>query len=294
MIKFKNLTSQIHSILSGYQNIDPRLYDAILAIATQVDNNVLASREDQDNLVSLNSVLNGGNPGSYLQTNINQLGLRDLTTPLVWKDPLDILDVIEDFESGNENIKQVLSGTGSIVSLDSDGNHIGLIRLATGTTSTSVAGTSYPADPLVDSSDLLTIASLSYLGIIAKYNHNTDVNVLLGMAQTITTLPTGGTDGVFFRLDSAVDTQVRFVTRKASVETTTVIHTPTLGTYYKYEIKTDGADLVAYLDRVEVARHTTDIPTAIISPGFIIRNVAAVNKTLDVDFFRFIVKGMGR
>lgn len=286
--------AQIESILTGLQLEQPRLYDALQAMLTGLDKVILDVEGNTSGVGSVDTLLSSGRPGSYLQTNVNPDGKRASTNLVIWRDPLDVFDYTEDFLSIGDIFIARVAGTGLINQFASSGLlNIGLRRLTTQGTINSRAELVCPQDNVTT---LVDPTLISYFCAVLEFKENTAVQVMFGFVQDADTFPTGGTDGVLFRLDTGVDTQLRFVTRSAGVETAAVVHTPTLNTFYRYEVFVADGFFKVYLNGTFVLAQNTNVPasgtTGVLTFG--IKNTAAANKRMTVDYCRLIVPGLAR
>lgn len=134
--------------------------------------------------------------------------------------------------------------------------------------------------------------SLTYFGIRLKTGEATQSDILAGLCITDTTLLGGMTDGVYFRkVDGS--TALAFVTEKDSTETeTTSVLTVAADTNYLLEFAFDGTRVLAFVDGVQVASHTANIPDdELLTPSIAFLSGNAAVETLTVDYVRAIQVG---
>lgn len=96
-------------------------------------------------------------------------------------------------------------------------------------------------------------------------------------------------NGVFFEYSSALSTNFRVRTRKASTTTTTDSGVAVVANqFYQLKIKiVDGASAEFFIDGVSVATHTTNIPTAPTGPVYKMdkTNGNTNTRTCEIDFY---------
>jgi hypothetical protein len=132
----------------------------------------------------------------------------------------------------------------------------------------------------------------TYFGIRFQASEATQSDFLVGLCITDTDLLGGRTDGVYFeKLDGG--TGISFVTEKDSTETqTNNLATFAAATYVILEFYFDGTTVFAFIDGVQVATHTTNIPNdELLTPSIHFLSGAAGAKTMTVDWVRAIQVG---
>ena len=133
---------------------------------------------------------------------------------------------------------------------------------------------------------------LTYFGCRLKASEATQLDFLVGLCITDTTLLGGMTDGVYFeKLDGG--TGISFVTEKNSTETQTdSLATFAADTYIVLELAFDGTSVFAFIDGVLVATHTANIPNdELLTPSLHVLTGAAAAETLTLDWWRALQVG---
>lgn len=132
----------------------------------------------------------------------------------------------------------------------------------------------------------------TYFGIRLKASEATQLDFLVGLCITDTTLLGGMTDGVYFeKLDGG--TGISFTTEKNSTETQTDnCATFAADTYVTLEFFFNGASIVAMIDGAIVATHTTNIPDdELLTPSIQVLAGSAAARTATVDWIRVLQVG---
>lgn len=133
---------------------------------------------------------------------------------------------------------------------------------------------------------------LTYFGCRLKASEATQIDWLVGLCITDTTLLGGMTDGVYFeKLDGG--TGISFVTEKDSTETQTdALATFAADTYVTLEFAFDGTSVFAFIDGTLVATHTANIPdNELLTLSLHVLAGDANARTLTLDWWRAIQIG---
>lgn len=210
-------------------------------------------------------------------------------------DPITILELVDDFIAGG-----VSSGTvgslgwtftgGTVVSVDGEAGHPGVIRRATSATINTIARTalqqSTGAEPLLPAQSF----DLTWVVRLNQTDANTEARFGLSLDWTLLAAASG-----IYVEKKAADTQWFGVCRNAAAES----RTAALGTvdtgWHKFRIRRIDASTIGFtLDAGTELTLATNIPTAAQLPGTQLTNTAAADKTIDYDLFRMRVTGLAR
>lgn len=137
-----------------------------------------------------------------------------------------------------------------------------------------------------------TSQTATYFGCRIKASEATQLDFLIGLCITDTTLLGGMTDGVYFeKLDAG--TGISFTTEKNSTETQSdALATLVADTYVVLEFYFDGTSVYAFIDGTLVATHTTNIcDDELLCPSVQVLTGEAVAHTLTIDWMRVIQIG---
>lgn len=196
----------------------------------------------------------------------------------------------EDFNTGSNTSGGVgLLGwvvAGTVANQPSEVNRPGIWRFDTGAAAGTISRLSFPNSSAFDSS------SPHIINWIVRLNTN-DGNTTMrsGAANSVAGNPPA--NGIYIeKLDA--DTNWFCVTRAAGVQTRTDSGIAVSTNFIKLNYRRNSSGVEFRLNDALVCTHTTNIPTALISPyGFII-NSAAASKTFDTDYFDMILYGLTR
>jgi hypothetical protein len=132
----------------------------------------------------------------------------------------------------------------------------------------------------------------TYFGARFKASEATQLDWLIGLCITDTTLLGGMTDGTYFeKLDGG--TGISFVTEKNSTETQTDnCATFAADTYLVVEFYFDGTTIEAFINGASVASHSTNIcDDELLTPSLQVLAGSAAARTLSLDWWRAIQIG---
>lgn len=118
----------------------------------------------------------------------------------------------------------------------------------------------WPTEPFALTSD-----DPLHFGVKFQISEKTQSDAMIGIATVGTTALGGVTDGVYF-LTADGSAAMTFVNEKATTATSSAAMTLVDATDYWAEFVWNGTDLKAYIDGVLVATHTTNLPTAVLTP----------------------------
>lgn len=134
-----------------------------------------------------------------------------------------------------------------------------------------------------------------HFNLRTEFTDTTDVFSLLGLVS-VTNLETGNNqpwttpdDGIWLEYDTAVDGNLRFVTRSGAVETSTPIGAPPAGHVRVNIVVNDASDEARLLMRGTIlATHDTHLPAVQLKPIFMMGTREAATKDLHLHDFRMI------
>ena len=220
--------------------------------------------------------------------------------PMAWRSSPSLYDyrtmmaVWDDFQQG-----LVASGTlgklgwitaGTLGGLSSELNRPGLIQLTT----TAVSGTICRLSP--HNSTAILCEQRQDVTWIVRVN-TVDANTLVRFGEGNSVAGNPPNNGAYFeKLDA--DTTWACVSRAGAVQTRVVTTVPVSAAFVILKMSRTASGYLFYINDVLVATITTNLPTVAnitgIAPyGFII-NSAAANKTVDIDYFEWIVYDLQR
>ena len=119
------------------------------------------------------------------------------------------------------------------------------------------------------------------------FSHNASAKFMVGLLETFS--GAAPTNGAWFELDAAVDTNLYAKSRNASgtIQSTNCGAVTTgAGAWHRYDIRCDGGgNLTFTVDDVQVAAHAT-VPaaTSLLSPASLVLGNFAGNRTLRLDW----------
>lgn len=181
----------------------------------------------------------------------------------------------------------IFSG-GSISYTTSEVNNIGLLRRDT----TAVINTITRIGLNASVNEAISLSTPLHLIWVYRLNTNdADTTVRFGAANSFAGNPP--LNGVYIEKLNA-DTNWFCVSRAAGVETRTDSMVAVSTSFITLQITRNSNGLLFYLNNVQVASITTNIPTAFIVPGNHIINSAAAAKTMDIDYFQLQITGLLR
>ena len=124
--------------------------------------------------------------------------------------------------------------------------------------------------------------------VVREISHTTDIHFLMGLVGSVG-LETGSgavawttpDDGIWVEYDSAVDSYVRFVTRKEDVSTSTKIGEMTGHSSWEalFNVNDEG-NRIDCLKLTLLASHTTNIPVCVLKPIFLLENRGAFIRSI--------------
>lgn len=104
------------------------------------------------------------------------------------------------------------------------------------------------------------------------------------------------TDGVWVRYDVGTDTNLTFVCRNSSTETTVDTGVPpVLNTWYRVRIRHTGDSAIKFtLDSGTEESIATNIPTTLLRPSFILTNSTTTEVRINIDYMSLVIEGLSR
>lgn len=177
-----------------------------------------------------------------------------------------------------------LQSTGTIALQTPEAGNFGIVRVATGAGSGTVAYLADRGNASVGS--MLPSATGVHLKFKIRHQH-VDSDTRLRVGLLVDTTNGTITDGIYFEKLEA-DTNWFCVTRASGTQTRTDTGVAAgTGTFNTFEIMKSGTSWLFYLNRTLEATHTSgqNIPTAALKVATTCRNNAAADKTFDVTYF---------
>lgn len=207
--------------------------------------------------------------------------------------PLDVMDISDDFVSGTTTTGSVGSlgwtiGGGTHTVLLPEAGHPGIAQKSTGATQNTV---SHMAANLTNSGAILPADLFDLTAVVRLNTNDTATDVRFGLADNFSVAPN---DGVYIE-KLAADTSW-FGAANAAATSRTAALAATSTNWVRFRVRRVDASTVGFtVDSGAEATLTTNIPTGRMMVGVhIINSGAAAAKTLDVDFIRIKITGLGR
>jgi hypothetical protein len=181
---------------------------------------------------------------------------------------------------------QVVAGVGGILELDASDGTVG------DNDEVYVGGTD----------TVITLSSSTECWFEARVKfteaNTDDANIIVGLSSTYaaqTLVDNGGgppadySGAVFFKVDGGTVWQTE-VSESTSQSTNTSVATRTSGSYARLGFYANGTSSIKfYIDGIEVAEETSNLPTSAVSPLFGLKNGDTNEEKLDVDWFRLVM-----
>lgn len=180
----------------------------------------------------------------------------------------------------------ISGGTATIQA--SAANRLGVIRR-----DTSAVINTATTMPLYASSSAIDPSLSHSVFWIARVNTN-DANTQLKIGSQNSAFSLAPGEGIYFeKLDP--DTNWFCVTRAGGVQTRTDSTVAVSTNFDTFFYQRNSSGVTFKINNADVCgTHTTNIPTAFINPSVSIQNSAAAAKTVDIDYFEFILTGLTR
>jgi hypothetical protein len=178
------------------------------------------------------------------------------------------------------------------ISYQTINHHPGVLRIATlasaGDEAFICGGTASTILPLTH--DMLFDITV----MITPVTDVTNRSIRVGVSSDLTTLTPA--DGIFWFIDTAVDTNWRTKTRTGGSETiNNSAIAAAVGTWVKLRIKRLASSVEFYINDSLAFTHTTNLPTTAAGNVFVcVDALAAGAETIDIDYFNLRIEGLNR
>jgi hypothetical protein len=187
------------------------------------------------------------------------------------------------------------NGTGTVLQIDAEANHPGIIRLTTGTTSgndeTIHSGGSSTLNSLMMNQDKFSVTWLIRIPTITTAT----ARIGYGLTSTLDGM-TGASHYAAFEYIAGTSANWRCITGDGTTQQTTTTGTAVgTNTWTKLKIVRDGGTVRFYLDNVNVANHSTNVAGA--QAGNLAAGVqtdTAAARTMDIDYCKLILGAIAR
>lgn len=198
----------------------------------------------------------------------------------------------DDFVSGNNTNGTIgvlgwIQNGGTTTLIASSANRPGIIRKNTTAAINTLAQLSMNSN----SSTIDPALPHTVIWVVKNNQNDADVTTRIGEANSPITEPP--THGIYFEKLGA-DTNYFCVTRAGGVETRTDTGIAFNTNFNTSFINRNSSGVMFYLNDALVCTHTTNIPTTFVNPFIYITNLAAVDKSMDADYFEFRLYGLTR
>lgn len=219
-----------------------------------------------------------------------------------WR-PLDppkaaLLVIDEDFLPPRESSGQIGSFgwgefDGSVEQVAPQSGHPGIVRVlgdgALGSEATMYLGQS-------TSLGVIMADDVRRMTYWVQFEQITDIEVRLGTNDDTDTGFAGVVDGVWWDFRSATSANFATVTKAASTATVNTTTTAVVAsTWYRLDmVQTAGGDWEFYLDGTLEFTHTTNLPTAAVTPTWTVVKTTAVDRSVLADWFSLRSVDLGR
>jgi len=215
--------------------------------------------------------------------------------PAVSTDPLQTLDLVDDFASGNVTTGQLGSlgwafTNGTFAGVAAEAGHPGIARRDTSATAATIARWVLQV-PNVGTALLGADAFDSWL-VFRLGQADADTKVRLGFSGDWSN---DAPAAALYLEKTYADTQWFAVARNASAQTRSAALATCDTGWHKLRIRRlDAASFGVTLDAAPEVALSSNLPAAALFPGGHVVNQIAASKTVDLDFFRLRVVGLGR
>jgi hypothetical protein len=214
--------------------------------------------------------------------------------------PREALLIHDDFQSGTTGVAGQIGTAGwslwavltgfATSDIASEASHPGIERLQTGADSGAAVGHTLNYDGF---GAVLGSMVFDQNWIVRLNTNDTDTRVRIGLIDGNPTVVTP-TNGIYFEKLPA-DTNWFIVARSADVETRVDTTIAIDTAFHKFRIRRASSTEIAYqIDENAEQTIATNVPAGTLEPALHLSNIAAANKTLDVDFYDLIVTEMAR
>jgi len=205
------------------------------------------------------------------------------------------IDLIDDFNGVDGSVIGNLSwagqgvGTEVIESIAGEANHFGIYRFSTGGASGDdcivFLGETPTIGSLIASDDWSVTFLIRITGTLANATRR------YGLFGTATSNSNETSENACFLFDTAVSANWRMRTRSSggTDQTTTGSGAVTLNTWYKLKIVNDGGTIRFYINDINVANHSTQVPSGAVLPVITVDNTSASSRSHDIDYFNIRV-----
>jgi hypothetical protein len=184
-----------------------------------------------------------------------------------------------------------VAGSGSVAQLTALANHPGIYRLGTGATGSSRAqiylwngattGVLLPADTF----------DVTY---IVRGNNNTNITIRLGLGNDASAAQPN--DGIYFeKLNTETDWYGVCRASSSQTRTSSLVNAYSASNWYRLRLRRVDASTIGFsINDGTEQTVTATIPTAALVPYVVIANAATEDKTMDIDYFDMLMRGMSR
>jgi len=231
-----------------------------------------------------------------------EICMKDELEIYEWR-PLDppktnVLVIDEDFMPPRESAGQIGSFgwgefDGSVEQVAPQSGHPGIVRVlgdgALGSEATMYLGQSTSLGSIMADD----VRRMTYWVLFEQI---TDIEVRLGVNDDTDTTFAGVVDGVWWDFRSATSANFATVTKAASTATVNTTTTAiAAATWYRLDmVQTAGGDWEFYLDGTLEFTHTTNLPTAAVTPTWTVVKTTAVDRSVLADWFSLRSVVLGR
>lgn len=194
------------------------------------------------------------------------------------------------FDAGIGQLNWRQTGGSALVVIDSVDNHFGINQIGSSATINTLARIHFST---ADTTKTLKCNKDFDLTWIIRALNNTAMKIRPGLSSAITVADSQ--TEAYFEFDSAVSANWRAVSAEQPSSEKTITDIPvTINQWYKLRILKTASKVEFYIDGILKATHLVGIPSGLANSALFITNTEAVNKQLDFDFFKLLIKGMVR
>lgn len=196
----------------------------------------------------------------------------------------------DDFNTGtitNGNIGSIgWQAAGTITNLTSETNRPGIVRFDTGAVSGTAARVHFSSSSAFEGS------TPHIINFAVRLNTN-DANTTIRIGSSSSVGANPPANGIYIeKLDA--DTNWFCVTRSGAVQTRTDSGVAVSTSFIASSYRRSSSDVEFSINNTLVCTHTTNVPTAFLSPFVYIINSAAAAKTFDIDYADVQIYGLSR